>query len=177
MPFKTPDLCDLHEAELGITIQVVEPIFQRFGSRRAFCGQIATLRVFEDNSLVRSALEGFGRGKVLVVDGGASVRCALLGDQLGELAHTNGWDGVIINGCIRDSTVINRIDIGVRALATNPRKSVKKGAGERDIPVTFGGVTFEPGQWLYADEDGILVSVNPLLRLHDFQSIGHEAAT
>lgn len=176
MPFKTPDLCDLHQAELDDSIQVVAPIFQRYGSRRAFSGQIVTVRVFEDNSLVRTALEEFGRGKVLVVDGGASLRCALLGDQLGELAHTNGWDGIVVNGCIRDSTVINRIDIGVRALNTNPRKSLKKGQGERNIAVTFGEVTFHPNQWLYADEDGILISAKPLIRISDFQSIGNAAA-
>lgn len=167
MPFKTTDLCDEHQAESNDEIKVVAPIFQRFGNRRAFSGQIVTLKVFEDNSLVRTALEGFGRGKVLVVDGGASLRCALFGDQLGELAHTNGWDGVVINGCIRDSTVINRIDIGVRALGLNPRKSVKRGSGERDITVSFGGVSFNPDEWLYADEDGILVSPKPLLRISD----------
>ena len=162
MSFKTPDLCDEFEPELGKTVRVVAPMFQPYGSRTAFSGEIVTLKIFEDNSLVREALAESGAGKVLVIDGGGSLRCALVGDQLAILARKNGWEGIVVYGCIRDSGDINGIDIGVRALNTHPQKSVKKGVGDRDIAVTFGGVTFNPGEWLYADEDGVLVSGKPL---------------
>jgi regulator of ribonuclease activity A len=122
-----------------------------------------TVKVFEDNSLVRSALEESGEGRILVVDGGGSMRCALLGDQLAELAEENDWAGVIVNGCIRDSAAIAEIPIGVKAIGVHPLKSVKRGVGERDIPVRFAGVTFLPGHYIYADEDGLLVSEKPLL--------------
>lgn len=163
MSFKTPDLCDQFEAELGKTVRVVAPMFQRYGSRTAFSGRISTLKLFEDNSLVREALGQPGQGKVLVVDGGGSMRCALVGDQLAILAKKNGWEGIVVYGCIRDSGDINQLDIGVRALNTHPQKSIKKGVGDVDIAVTFGGVTFNPGEYLYADEDGVLVSSQPLL--------------
>ena len=152
MTFKTPDLCDEFEADLGTAVRVVAPMFQRYGGRASFSGEIVTLKVFEDNSLVRAA----------VGEAGASLRCALVGDQLAILAHKNGWAGVVVYGCIRDSGDINSIDIGVRALHTHPQKSIKKGAGDRDIAVTFGGVTFNPGEFVYADEDGVLVSSKPL---------------
>lgn len=163
MTFKTPDLCDQFEAELGKSVRVVAPMFKRYGGRTAFSGQIVTLKLFEDNSLVRTAFGEEGKGKVLVIDGGGSLRCALVGDQLAILAQKNGWEGVIVYGCIRDSGDINGIDIGVRALDTHPQKSIKKNVGDRDLPVTFGGVTFNPGEYLYADEDGVLVSTRPLL--------------
>lgn len=163
MTFKTPDLCDEFEAELGKTVRVLTPMFQRYGGRSAFSGEIVTLKVFEDNSLVREAFAANGRGKVLVIDGGGSLRCALVGDQLAILAQKNGWEGVVVYGCIRDSADINGIDIGVRALNTHPQKSIKKGVGDRDIAVTFGGVTFNPGDKLYADEDGVLVSSRALI--------------
>ena len=163
MSFKTPDLCDQFEAELGKSVRVVAPMFKRYGGRTAFSGQIVTLKLFEDNSLVRTAFGEDGKGKVLVIDGGGSLRCALVGDQLAILAQKNGWEGVVVYGCIRDSGDINGIDIGVRALDTHPQKSIKKNVGDRDLAVTFGGVTFTPGEYLYADEDGILVSGKPLL--------------
>ena len=162
MSFKTPDLCDQYEADLGKTVRVVAPMFQRYGGRTGFAGQIVTLKLFEDNSLVREAFAGDGKGKVLVVDGGGSLRCALVGDQLAILGNRNGWEGVVVYGCIRDSGDINGIDIGIRALNTHPQKTQKKGIGERDVAVTFGGVTFNPGEYLYADEDGILVADRPL---------------
>ncbi len=158
MTFKTPDLCDEFEAELGRSVRVVAPMFQRYGGRNSFSGEIVTLKVFEDHSLVCEAFAGDGSGKVLVIDGGGSLRCALVGDQLAILAHKNYWEGVVVYGCIRDSGDINGIDIGVRALNTHPQKSIKKGAGDRDIAVTFGGVTFNPGEFVYADADGVLVS-------------------
>lgn len=162
MSFKTPDLCDQYEADLGTTVRVVAPMFQRYGGRTAFAGQIVTLKLFEDNSLVREAFAGDGRGKVLVIDGGGSLRCALVGDQLAIMANKNGWEGVVVYGCIRDSGDIEGIDIGVRALNTHPQKTLKKGVGERDVAVTFGGVTFNPGEYVYADKDGILVADRPL---------------
>ena len=162
MTFKTPDLCDQFEADLGASVRVVAPMFKRYGGRNAFSGRIATLKLFEDNSLVRTAFGEDGKGKVLVIDGGGSLRCALVGDQLAILAQKNGWEGVVVYGCIRDSGDINGIDIGVRALDTHPQKSIKKNVGDRDIAVTFGGVTFKPGEYLYADEDGVLVSEKPL---------------
>ena len=153
MSFCTADLYDAHEAEA----QVALPGFVSYGGRRRFCGPIATLKVHEDNSLVRSALEQPGAGRVLIVDGGGSMRCALVGDKLAELGRDNGWSGAIIYGCIRDSVELGRMEFGVQALGTNPRKSVKRGDGQRDIPVTFHGVTFQPDAWAYADEDGIVV--------------------
>lgn len=159
MDFKTADLCDSHEGK----VHVVAPLFRAYGGTPAFCGAIATVKCHEDNSLVREALAGSGTGKVLVVDGGGSLRCALVGDQLAVLAHRNGWAGIVVHGCIRDSGDIARVAIGVRALATHPLKSIKKGAGDLNIPVTFGGVTFHPGHHLYADADGIVVSDQPLL--------------
>ena len=111
---------------------------------------------------MREAVGEEGKGKVLVIDGGGSLRCALVGDQLAILAHKNSWEGLVVYGCIRDSGDINQIDIGVRALNTHPLKSIKKGVGDRSIDVSFGGVTFKPGEWLYADEDGVLVSSSAL---------------
>jgi len=119
---------------------------------------MATVKVFEDNTLVRAALETPGAGRVLVVDGGGSRRCALLGDRLAQLAIDNGWAGLIINGCIRDSREVDAMDIGVKALAAHPAKSAKRGEGQEEISVAFAGVRFEPGCFVYADADGIVVS-------------------
>lgn len=159
---KTADLCDAFERDLGKTVRVVAPMFKHYGSRNSFCGRIVTLKLFEDNTLVRTLFGEDGKGRVLVIDGGGSMRCALVGDQLAALANKNGWEGVIVYGCIRDSADINSVDIGVRALDTHPQRSLKKGAGERDLTVTFGGVSFNPDEYLYADEDGILVSSQAL---------------
>lgn len=154
MEFFTTDLCDAHEDQ----VQVVAPIFRSYGGRKSFCGPISTLKLFEDNGLVRGTLESPGENRILVIDGGGSLRCALVGDQLAALAVKNGWSGIVVYGCIRDSREIGGMDLGVFALATHPRKTVKKNQGERDVPVTFAGVTFPPGAWLYADEDGVIVS-------------------
>ena len=145
------------------SLRVLEPLLGSYGGRPAFHGAIATLKLFEDNSLVRKALESPGNGRVLVVDGGGSLRCALVGDQLAQLGVKNGWAGIVVWGCIRDSRAIGQMDIGVFALATHPQKSVKRGAGEADVPVSFGGVNFLPGQHLYADEDGVIVAESALL--------------
>lgn len=157
--FQTADLCDANEG----SVRVVAPMFQSYGARRAFHGPIRTLKVFEDNTLVRSALEAPGDGHVLVIDGGGSMRCALVGDNIAKLGVDNGWAGIVVYGCIRDSVPIGEMEIGVFAMATHPLKSVKRGAGVQDITVTFGGVDFVPGQFLYADEDGVIVSEMPLI--------------
>ena len=163
MTIKTTDLCDKFENELGHTLHVVTPMFKHYGARAAFSGKIATLKLFEDNSLVRTTLNEDGKGKVLVIDGGGSLRRALVGDQLAQLAVDHGWQGIVVYGCIRDSADINTLDLGVRALDTQPQRSTKKGIGERDVTVTFGGVNFTPGEYLYADEDGIAVAERALL--------------
>lgn len=154
MNFTTADLYDAHEN----SFQVADPIFRDYGGRLAFCGAACTLRVYEDNSLVRQALELPGEGRVLIVDGGGSLRCALVGDQLAQLAMDNGWAGIVVNGCIRDSQAIAAMSLGVKALATNPRKSVKRGQGEADIPISLAGVIVSPGNYVYCDADGMLVA-------------------
>ncbi len=159
MDILTTDLCDANEGR----VRVCAPMFRSFGGRTKFHGQIATLKLFEDNSLVRSALETPGNGRVLVVDGGGSMRCALVGDQLALLGVKNGWAGVVVYGCIRDSKAISAMELGVFALGTHPMKTVKKGVGDSDVPVSFGGITFTPGEYLYADEDGVIVSAQSLL--------------
>lgn len=158
MTFNTADLYDAHSGN----VQVAEPIFRDYGGNPAFHGPVKTLKVFEDNSLVRQALEQEGEGRVLVVDGGGSMRCALLGDNLGALAIENGWAGLLVYGCVRDSSLLKTMGLGVKALGTNPRRSVKKGAGDEEVLVTFAGLTIHSGDHLYADEDGIIVSTSPL---------------
>ncbi len=154
MTIKTADLCDDHIDRL----EVAEPLLRHYGGKRAFHGEMVTLTVFEDNVLVRKALEQPGNGRVLVVDGSASVRCALLGDILAALAANNGWSGVVINGCIRDAADIAGIDLGVMAIHTVPRKSAKNGDGRAGENLRFAGVSFRPGGYLYADEDGIVLA-------------------
>ncbi len=158
MHYLTPDLCDAYPD----LIQVVEPMFSNFGGRDSFGGQIVTLKCFEDNSKVREQVELDGKGKVLVVDGGGSLRCALLGDMLADKAAKNGWEGLLIYGCVRDVDVIAQTDLGVQALASHPKKTEKRGIGELNVPVTFGGVTFRPGEYLYADNNGVIISPSPL---------------
>jgi|TARA_R110000868_G_scaffold101536_1_gene279496 regulator of ribonuclease activity A len=150
----TADLYDEH----GERLRVLAPIFNDYGGVTDFEGSVTTVKVHEDNSLVRTALEEPGNGKVLVIDGGGSTRCALVGDLLAALGSENGWAGIVVYGCIRDSGPISNIAIGVKAIATNPRKSVKKGAGDRDIVVQFAETTIAPGDYLYADRDGILIA-------------------
>ena len=156
--FKTADLCDDHSDSLSIA----QPLFQDYGKNISFSGEISTVKCFEDNSLVRKQLEQDGNGRVLVVDGGGSTRCAMVGDILAQMGADNGWNGIIVYGCIRDSGVIATIGLGVKAIGTLPLKSVKKGEGEIDIPVHFADVDFIPGQFAYADEDGIILSATKL---------------
>ncbi|TDX30932.1 regulator of ribonuclease activity A [Modicisalibacter xianhensis] len=149
----TPDICDAHP-----DVQILDPVFANFGGVEAFCGPVRTVKCFEDNSRVKEAVAEPGEGAVLVVDGGGSLRCALLGDMLAEKAADNGWAGVIVYGCVRDVDVLANTELGVQALGAHPRRSEKHGEGQRDITVTFAGVTLRPGQWVYADNNGILVA-------------------
>lgn len=153
-----PELCDRYEEE----VRILEPMLGNFGGRERFYGQIVTIKAFEDNSLVREQVSLPGEGRVLVVDGGGSMRRAMLGDMLAEKASANGWAGIVIYGCIRDVNAIADLDIGVQALGAHPLKTEKKGLGELNVPVRFGGVDFIPGEYCYADNNGVLVSQKPL---------------
>ena len=159
MNFSVPDICDEYLPQL----RVLEPLFRPYGGRLKFSGEIVTIKCYEDNSLVKQTLATDGSGKVMVVDGGGSLRCALLGDMLGAMAAKNGWQGLLINGCVRDVEILKTIDIGVSALNSYPQKSEKRGIGELNIAVHFAGVDFKPGQYLYADENGIVVAWEKLL--------------
>jgi len=154
MTFSTPDICD----DFSDQLQVLEPLFREFGGKDKFSGEIVTIKCFEDNSLVKQTLGTAGHGKVLVVDGGGSLRCALLGDLLGAMAVENGWQGILVNGCVRDVEILKGMDLGVRAINSYPRKSTKRGEGQLNVSIRFAGVGFEPGQYLYADENGIVVA-------------------
>ena len=149
----TADLSD----QLGDDVQVMVPPWLDYGGQRAFKGPAATVRCHDDNSKVREMLESPGEGRVLVVNGGASIQCALLGDMLGELAVRNGWAGVIVNGCVRDADALGQLPLGVKAKGTHPRKSVKAGVGDTQVTLAFSGVMIAPGDMIYADADGILV--------------------
>ena len=148
----TSDLLDEHGADAAVCLIQ----FRSFGAR-SFSGPVATVRCLEDNVLVRRRSTEPGEGRVLVVDGGGSMECALLGDNIASLAQGAGWAGIVLNGCVRDTVALDELGLGVKALGSNPRPSRKEGAGETDVPVTFGGVTFTPGAPLYADEDGVIV--------------------
>ncbi len=154
MKFTTADLCD----EFPEVVRIADPVFTDYGGLRKFGGPIETLRVFEDNSLVSETLGTPGGGRVLVIDGGGSLRTALVGGRLTGMAHANGWAGLIINGSVRDSVEMRQIKLGVRALSTSPLRCQKLGRGDRGGKVTFAGVIFSPTEYLYADEDGIVVS-------------------
>jgi regulator of ribonuclease activity A len=149
----TADLYDEYEEKL----QSCDTQFRQYGGRAEFHGRIVTVRCHEDNALLKSVVSEPGAGQVLVVDGGGSVHRALLGDVIAGIALDNGWAGVVINGAVRDVAVLRTLDVGVKALGSNPRKSGKTGAGERDVPVTFGGCTFTPGAELHSDDDGVVV--------------------
>lgn len=158
MDFKTADLYDAHGAELHVAL----PGLRHYGGRTRFAGPICTVKVFEDNQLVREQIDEPGAGRVIVVDGGASLRSALVGDVLAKRALDNGYAGFVINGCVRDTVECARMAIGLMALAANPTRPQKKGFGERGIPLAFAGVKFTPGEWLYADEDGIVLCARKL---------------
>jgi regulator of ribonuclease activity A len=164
--FATCDLCDAHKNEPAERFRVLSPVFHDFGARRVFCGPVVTVKCFEDNTLVKAAVDSIGYedtpegrvGKVLVVDGAGSLRRALLGGNLGAAASRNGWAGVLIDGCVRDVAELALLDVGIRALASTPMPTEKKNQGLKDLAVQIQGVWIKPGEWLYADADGMVVS-------------------
>ena len=153
-----PDLCD----QFGEKVNVLSPILRNFGNVTSFRGYIRTVKCHEDNSFVADAVREEGGGSVLVVDGGGSLRCALLGDNLAAIAASNSWAGIIVFGCVRDVVALKDISIGIQAIAPHPMKSVKRQVGLRDVEVSFGGVSFIPGQYVYADDNGVIVSEDEL---------------
>jgi regulator of ribonuclease activity A len=157
--FTTADLSDAHPE----SVRAFEPLFRDYGASDHFSGPVETVQVFEDNALVRRTLEGKGEGRVLVVDGGGSLRCALVGGRLAQLARSNGWSGLLINGCVRDLVELARIPIGIRALNATPVRSSKEGKGSAGLAVRFAGVVILPGEMLYADQDGTILADRPLI--------------
>jgi regulator of ribonuclease activity A len=159
--FSTCDLCDAHKGGLAAqgagAIRVLPPVFRSFGARQRFAGPVSTVKCFEDNSLVKAAVESPGAGRVLVVDGGGSLRRALVGGNLAAAAARNGWAGLVVDGCVRDVAELAQCDIGIRALAALPLPTDKRGEGQRDLAVQIQGVWIQPGDRLYADADGIVV--------------------
>ncbi|MCX2933463.1 ribonuclease E activity regulator RraA [Mycobacterium sp. CVI_P3] len=154
LPFRaTADLVD----DIGPEVRSCDVQFRQFGGRTEFTGPISTVRCFQDNALLKSVLSEPGDGRILVIDGDASLHTALVGDVIADLGRSNGWAGLIVHGAVRDAATLRTIDIGIKALGTNPRKSTKTGAGERDVTVSFGGVSFVPGELAYSDDDGIVV--------------------
>jgi len=157
--FSTCDLCDLHKNDGSGAFRVLPPVFRDFGARRRFAGSVSTVKCFEDNSLVKAALDEPGRRRVLVVDGGGSLRRALVGGNVAAAAARNGWAGVVVFGCVRDSAELAQAEVGIRALALVPLPTERRNAGERDVAVQIDGVWVRPGDWIYADEDGMVVMV------------------
>jgi regulator of ribonuclease activity A len=168
--FATCDLCDAHKNDASGNFRVLPPVFHDYGQRSKFAGPVETVKCHEDNSLVKAAVDSPGEvdtplgrvGKVLVVDGGASLRRALLGGNLGAAAARNGWAGIVIDGCVRDVAELAALPVGIRALAAMPLPTEKRNQGQADVVVTVQGVRIAPGDWLYADEDGMVVSTTPL---------------
>lgn len=163
LKFATCDLCDAHKNDQSGSFRVLAPVFKDYGGLHKFSGEVVTVKCFEDNSLVKAAVDSPGMGRVLVVDGGASLRRALLGGNLGAAAAKNGWAGVVIDGCVRDVAELAQCSVGIRALAAMPLPTEKLGAGQRDVPVLIQGVRVSPGDWLYADADGMVVMPAPVL--------------
>ena len=157
----TCDLCDANRASTDASFRVLPPVFRDYGQRIKFAGPVSTVKCFEDNSLVKAALDTPGQGRVLVVDGGASLRRALVGGNLGAAGAKNGWAGIVVDGCVRDSAELAACDLGIRALGLMPWPTEKRNEGQRDVAVQIQGVWVRPGDWLYADEDGIVVTVAP----------------
>lgn len=157
----TGDLCDAHKADSDGNFRVLPPVFRDYGKRSRFAGLVSTVKCFEDNSFVKAALEEPGLGRVLVVDGGASLRRALVGGNIAAAAAKNGWAGVVVDGCVRDSAELAQCDLGIRALALMPMPTERRNAGQRDVSLHIRGVRVLPGDWLVADEDGIVVMPPP----------------
>ena len=158
MTFSTCDLCD----QFPDRIRVLVPIFRHYGGRTRFSGSIATIKCFEDNVFIREAAVEEGRGRVMVIDGGGSLRSALVGDGIAEWARDHGWAGMIINGCVRDTVALAKVDLGVMAIGVNPVTPGKRRVGARDVAVTFGDVRFAPSEYVYCDEDGVVVATERL---------------
>lgn len=161
--FATCDLCDAHKNDTDGDFRVLPPVFKDYGKHLKFAGQVSTVKCFEDNTLVKAAVDSPGHGRVLVVDGGASLRRALVGGNLGKAAAKNGWAGVIVDGCVRDSAELSECDVGIRALGLMPLPTEKRNEGQTDVPVQVQGVWVRPGDWLYADEDGVVVASKALI--------------
>jgi regulator of ribonuclease activity A len=161
LKFATCDLSDDHKNDASGRFRVLPPVFKNFGKHTKFCGEVVTVKCFEDNTLVKAAVDSPGADRVLVVDGGASLRRALLGGNLGAAAAKNGWAGVVIDGCVRDVAELAQCAVGICALAAMPLPTEKRGEGRRDVTVQIQGVWVSPGDWLYADEDGIVVMPAP----------------
>ena len=161
LSFATCDLCDTFRNDSSDFFRVLPPVFKNFGSVPKFCGAVVTVKCFEDNSWVKAAVDSNGDGRVLVVDGGGSLRRALLGGNLAAVAARNGWAGVVIDGCVRDVAELALCQVGIRALATMPLPTEKRQQGQQDVPVQVQGVWVRPGDWLYADEDGMVVMPAP----------------
>lgn len=160
--FQTCDLCDAHKSEGGAAFRVLPPVFHHYGGRRQFAGPVVTVKCFEDNSLVKQAVDSAGNGRVLVVDGGGSLRKALVGGNLAAAAARNGWAGVLVDGCVRDVAELRTAEVGIMALGLMPMPTEKRGEGQKDVPVMVAGVPVRPGEWLYADEDGVVVAQGPV---------------
>ncbi|MEY4625155.1 MAG: hypothetical protein RL061_680 [Pseudomonadota bacterium] len=164
MTFATTDICDAHEDLITKgQLRVCAPVFKPYGGLTRFNGTAVTLKVFEDNTWVRTLLDEPGQGRVLVIDGGGSTRCALVGGNLGVLAEKNNWAGIVVFGCVRDTLELAQSKVGIRALAAHPQKSVKRNVGERDLVVDIAGTVVKPGDMIYADEDGLIVSDKALI--------------
>jgi regulator of ribonuclease activity A len=160
--FSTCDFCDVHKEDLSGDFRVLAPVYKDYGGVARFCGEVVTVKCHEDNTPVKWAVEQAGLGRVLVVDGGGSLRRALLGGNLAASAARNGWAGLVIDGCVRDLAELRAARVGIRALAHIPLPTVRQQPGHTGVPVLLQGVWVRPGEWLYADEDGIVVHPSPL---------------
>ena len=163
LQFSTCDLCDAHKNDSTGSFRVLPPVFKNFGKHTKFCGEVVTVKCFEDNSLVKAGVASVGQGRVLVVDGSASLRRALLGGNLAAAAVKNNWAGVVIDGCVRDVAELAQCAVGIRALAVMPLPTDKRGEGQAGVAVQIQGIWVRPGEWLYADEDGMVVMPAPSL--------------
>lgn len=164
--FQTCDLCDSYKQETSGAFRVLPPLFKHFGGRSSFAGPVFTVKCFEDNTLVKEAVDSAGEGRVLVVDGGASLRKALVGGNLAAAAARNGWAGVVVHGCVRDAAELRASDVGIAALGLIPMPTEKRGQGQSNVVLDIAGVRVQPGDWLYADEDGIVVSAQAIHVAH-----------
>lgn len=153
----TGDLCDAHKSDSDGAFRVLPPVFRDLGRLSRFAGPVSTVKCYEDNTQVKAALDEPGQGRVLVVDGGGSLQRALVGGNIAAAAAKNGWAGVVVDGCVRDSAELAACDVGIRALALVPMPTERRNQGQRDIPVSIRGIWVRPGEWLVADEDGIVV--------------------